>query len=113
ALSGTLQEKIAGRVVVKAYHQEAAEAALVEAQTARWRDRLIEMARIGGKLTALANVAVAIGGALILWIGVNDVLNERMTKGGLMAFYALAAMLFPPFRRLARTNETYQAARVS
>ena len=113
ALSGTLQEKIAGRVVVKAYHQEAAEEALVESQTARLRDWLIEKARIGGKLTALANVAVAIGGALILWIGGNDVLNERMTKGGLMAFYALAAMLFPPLRRLARTNETYQAARVS
>src|SRR2546422_1257726 len=113
ALSGTLQEKIAGRVVVKAYHQEAAEEALVESQTARLRDWLIEKARIGGKLAALANVAVAIGGALILWIGGNDVLNERMTKGGLMAFYALAAMLFPPLRRLARTNETYQAARVS
>ena len=113
ALSGTLQEKIAGRVVVKAYHQEAAEEALVESQTARLRDWLIEKARIGGKLTALANVAVAIGGALILWIGGNDVLNDRMTKGGLMAFYALAAMLFPPLRRLARTNETYQAARVS
>ena len=67
ALSGTLQEKIAGRVVVKAYHQEAAEEALVESQTARLRDWLIEKARIGGKLTALANVAVAIGGALILW----------------------------------------------
>src|SRR3989442_1494490 len=113
ALSGTLQEKIAGRVVVKAYHQEAAEEALVESQTARLRDWLIEKARIGGKLAALANVAVAIGGALILWIGGNDVLNERMTKGGLMAFYALAAMLFPPLRRLAKTNETYQAARVS
>jgi ABC-type multidrug transport system fused ATPase/permease subunit len=30
-----------------------------------------------------------------------------------MAFYTLAAMLFPPLRRLARTNETYQASRVS
>ena len=113
ALSGTLQEKIAGRLVVKAYHQEAAEEALVESQTARLRDWLIEKARIGGRLTALANVAVAIGGALILWIGGNEVLNDRMTKGGLMAFYALAAMLFPPLRRLARTNETYQSARVS
>ena len=113
ALSGTLQEKIAGRIVVKAYHQEAAEEALVESQTARLRDWLIEKARVGGKLTALANVAVAVGGALVLWIGGNHVLNGEMTKGGLMAFYALAAMLFPPLRRLARTNETYQAARVS
>jgi len=113
ALSGTLQEKIAGRLVVKAYHQEAAEEALVESQTASLRDWLIEKARVGGKLTALANVAVALGGALVLWIGGSHVLEGEMTKGGLMAFYALAAMLFPPLRRLARTNETYQAARVS
>jgi subfamily B ATP-binding cassette protein MsbA len=113
ALSGTLQEKIAGRLVVKAYHQEAAEEALVESQTASLRDWLIEKARVGGKLTALANVAIALGGALVLWIGGNHVLKGEMTKGGLMAFYALAAMLFPPLRRLARTNETYQAARVS
>ena len=113
ALSGTLQEKIAGRIVVKAYHQEAAEEALVESQTARLRDWLIEKARVGGKLTALANVAVALGGALVLWIGGGLVLDGVMTKGGLMAFYALVAMLFPPLRRLARTNETYQAARVS
>jgi len=113
AFSGTLQETIAGRIVVKAYHQEATEQARVESQTARLRDWLIEKARVGGRLTALANVAVAIGGALVLWIGGGDVLNGRMTKGGLMAFYALAAMLFPPLRRLARTNETYQSARVS
>src|SRR5207247_3762263 len=74
ALSGTLQEKIAGRIVVKAYHQERAEEALVESQTARLRDWLIKKARIGGRLAALANVAVAIGGALVLWIGGHGVL---------------------------------------
>ena len=113
ALSGNLQEKIAGRVVVKAFHQEGPEETLVTEQTGRLRDWLIAKARVGGRLTALANVLVALGGALVLGIGGLSVLNDEMTKGGLMAFYALAAMLFPPLRRLARTNETYQAARVS
>src|SRR6266850_2961061 len=113
ALSGNLQEKIAGRVVVKAFHQEGPEETLVTEQTGRLRDWLIAKARVGGRLTALANVLVALGGALVLGIGGLSVLNDEMSKGGLMAFYALAAMLFPPLRRLARTNETYQAARVS
>jgi ABC-type multidrug transport system fused ATPase/permease subunit len=113
ALSGNLQEKIAGQAVVKAFRQEVAEESLVSAQTARLRDRLMDKARLGGRLGALANVAVGLGGALVLWLGGLAVLNESMTKGGLMAFYALAAMLFPPLRRLARTNETYQASRVS
>ncbi len=112
-LSGHLQEKIAGAVVVKAFGQEAAESDRVERQTGRLRDRLIEKARVGGRLSAIANVTVALGGALVLWIGGSQVLDGSMTKGSLMAFYALAAMLFPPLRRLARTNETYQSARVS
>jgi ABC-type multidrug transport system fused ATPase/permease subunit len=113
ALSGNLQEKIAGALIVKAFHQERAEEALVGEQTGRLRDHLLQKARAGGRLTSFANVAVALGGALVLWLGGLAVLDGTMTKGDLMAFYALAAMLFPPLRRLARTNETYQASRVS
>lgn len=113
ALSGHLQEKIAGAAIVKAFVQEDAEAGRVEQQTGRLRDRLIDKARVGGALNAVANSTVAIGAALVLWIGGRDVLSGVMTKGSLMAFYSLSAMLFPPLRRLAKTNETYQAARVS
>ena len=113
ALSGNLQEKIAGAAVVKAFHRETAERELMEEQTGRLRDRLIDKARIGGRLTALAHVAIAFGGAMVLWIGGNAVLDGALTKGGLMAFYSLTVMLFPPLRRLAKTNETYQSARVS
>lgn len=113
ALSGHLQEKIAGAIIVKAFAQEAAESERVEAQTGRLRDRLIEKARWGGLLNAVANTTVALGGALVLWIGGRGVLAGEMTTGSLMAFYALSAMLFPPLRRLAKTNETYQSSRVS
>ncbi len=112
-LSGHLQEKIAGAAVVKAFHQETAEERRIAENTGRLRDHLIRKARIGGRLSAQAHVTVALGGALVLWIGGRAVLDGSLTKGGLMAFYALAAMLFPPLRRLARTNETFQAARVS
>jgi subfamily B ATP-binding cassette protein MsbA len=113
ALSGHLQERIAGAAIVKAFAQEEAESGRVEEQTGRLRDRLIEKARWGGLLSAIANTTVALGAALVLWIGGREVLAGTMTKGGLMAFYTLSAMLFPPLRRLAKTNETYQASRVS
>jgi len=112
-LSGHLQEKIAGAAIVKAFAQEEMESGRVEAQTGRLRDRLIEKAQWGGLLSAVANTTVALGAAMVLWIGGRDVLAGAMTKGGLMAFYSLSSMLFPPLRRLAKTNETYQASRVS
>ena len=113
ALSGHLQEKIAGAAIVKAFAQEEAESGRVERQTSRLRDRLIEKARWGGILNGVANTTVALGAAMVLWVGGREVLAGIMTKGSLMAFYGLSAMLFPPLRRLARTNETYQASRVS
>ncbi len=113
ALSGQLQEKIAGAAIVKAFGQEDAETSRVEQQSGRMRDHLIEKARLGGRLNAVANVTVAIGAALVLWIGGREVLDGTMSKGSLMAFYSLSSMLFPPLRRLSKTNETYQAARVS
>jgi len=112
-LSGHLQEKIAGAAIVKAFAQEEVESGRVEAQTGRLRDRLIEKAQWGGLLSAVANTTVALGAAMVLWIGGRDVLAGVMTKGSLMAFYSLSSMLFPPLRRLAKTNETYQASRVS
>lgn len=112
-LSGSLQEKIAGAAIVKAFGQEQAEGARLHDQTSRLRDRLIEKAQLGGKLSAVAHVTVALGGALVLCVGGYEVLSGALTKGGLMAFYALGAMMFPPLRRLAKTNETYQASRVS
>jgi subfamily B ATP-binding cassette protein MsbA len=113
ALSGHLQEKISGAVIVKAFAQEGAESDRVESQTGRLRDRLIEKARWGGLLNGVANTTVALGAAMVLWIGGQEVLAGLMSKGSLMAFYTLSAMLFPPLRRLAKTNETYQASRVS
>ena len=79
-LSGHLQERIAGIAVVKAFHQEAAEAARVSEQTAALRDWLLRKARAGGALRALANIAVALGGALVLWIGGLAVLDGSLTK---------------------------------
>ena len=112
-LSGHLQEKIAGAAIVKAFVQEDVESGRVEVQTGRLRDHLIDKARWGGLLSAVANTTVALGAAMVLWLGGREVLAGVMTKGSLMAFYSLSSMLFPPLRRLAKTNETYQASRVS
>src|SRR5262249_59134846 len=79
-LSGHLQEKIAGAAIVKAFAQEEVESGRVEAQTGRLRDRLIEKAQWGGLLSAVANTTVALGAAMLLWIGGRHVLARVMSE---------------------------------
>src|SRR5207249_6099883 len=59
-----------------------AEESLVTEQTGRLRDWLIAKARVGGRLTALANVLVAFGGALVLGVGGLRSEERRVGKGG-------------------------------
>jgi ABC-type multidrug transport system fused ATPase/permease subunit len=112
-LSGVLAERIAGAAVVKAFSAEDRERRRVARRGRKLRARMIERARLGGTLQATAQITVALGGALVLGAGGLAVISGAISKGELIAFYTLAAMLFPPMRRLARANEIYQSARVS
>jgi subfamily B ATP-binding cassette protein MsbA len=112
-LSGTLQEKVAGIAVVKAFAQEPRELEHFTGQSLALRDLMIERARWSGRLNGVAQFAVALCAALILYLGGLRAMGPGMTRGDLMAFYVLATLLFAPLRRLARVNETYQQAVVA
>ncbi|HJQ97840.1 MAG TPA: ABC transporter ATP-binding protein [Candidatus Polarisedimenticolaceae bacterium] len=112
-LSGNLQEKIAGIGVVKAFSQEGREQTVFEDLSADVRDNAVDRAHWSGKLNGAAQAAIALCAAFILWQGALYTMEPGMTRGQLMAFYMLAALLFAPLRRLARVSETYQNAMVS
>jgi len=112
-LSGNLQEKVAGIGVVKAFGQEPREQSLFEDLSADVRDHSVDRARWSGKLNGAAQAAIALCAAFVLWQGALYTMSPGMTRGQLMAFYILAALLFGPLRRLARVSESYQNAVVS
>ena len=112
-LSGNLQEKIAGIAVVKAFGQEPREQARFEQIAENLRGLEVERARWSGRVNGSTLSVVALCGALILCVGGRLTMEPGMTRGDLMAFYVLATLLFPPLKRLSRTNDVYQAAVVA
>ncbi len=112
-LSGNVQEKVAGISVVKAFGQEAREQHLFEDLSSGVRDNSVNRARWSGKLNGAAQASIALCAAFVLYQGALFTMKPGMTRGQLMAFYVLVALLFPPLRRIARVSETYQNAIVS
>jgi subfamily B ATP-binding cassette protein MsbA len=112
-LSGNLQEKVAGIGVVKAFGQEPREQELFERLSADVRDHSVRRAVWSGKLNGAAQASIALCAAFVLYQGALFTMKPGMTRGQLMAFYVLVALLFGPLRRIARVSETYQNAMVS
>ncbi len=100
-LFGDLKAKLDGTLVIKACAQEPAEIAAFAAQLEDAHGPRVLETRLGA---AFSNVSVLIGGvgtALVFAVGAFEVLQGRMTPGGVVATAALAGMIFGPVARLA------------
>ncbi len=113
AFSGRLQEVISGMPVVKSFNREAAEEQRAREQTGLMRRHQLRRALFSGQLAGWANGLIGLAAAIVLGYGSTLVLSGAMTRGQLVAFYTLAAFLFPPMRRLAQVNDVYQESMVS
>jgi len=96
ALSTTLQEDLAGMAVIKGYALEEIRHAGFARQSHRYLERALSLARARGALTPLFAVIGALGTLIVLWVGGREVIEGRMTLGGLVAFNAyLVYLSFP------------------
>jgi ATP-binding cassette subfamily B protein len=113
AFSGRLQEVISGMPVVKSFNREVAEEQRAAEQIGLMRRHQLRRALFSGQLAGWANGLIGLASAIILGYGSTFVLAGEMTRGQMVAFYTLAAFLFPPMRRLAQVNDVYQESMVS
>jgi ABC-type multidrug transport system fused ATPase/permease subunit len=98
---GNLKAKIDGSIVIKAHSREPDEDGdfafqLHDAHVPRVRESLFG--------AAFSNISVAIGGlgtAVVFAAGAWEVLDGRLTPGGVVSTAALAGMVFGPVSRLA------------
>jgi ATP-binding cassette subfamily B multidrug efflux pump len=99
ALTGTLQESLAGILVVKLFGRETFEQERVGRQSGMVLQANIETARIASLWMPYASVVMGVGTGLVLWIGGRNVIAGIISLGTLIGFTTYIQMLLRPIRQ--------------
>lgn len=108
-LSALLHETIQGNRVVKAFGMAGYESQRFEGENKRLRKLHMKAARIGAFTAPMTEVLSACGIAAVLWYGGESVFAGGRTSGGFLAFMTSLVLLYEPFKKITRTNNTVQA----
>jgi ATP-binding cassette subfamily B multidrug efflux pump len=95
-MSTAVQEDLAGIAVVKQYALEPRRHAAFAHQSQRYLDRSLRLVRARGTLTPLFALIGGVGTLIVLWIGGREVIQGRLSVGGLVAFNAYLVYLSWP-----------------
>jgi subfamily B ATP-binding cassette protein MsbA len=68
----------------------------------------MRVARIKAFTTPMIEVMAAFGVVAVIWFGASSVLTGGRTPGSFGAFFAAMLLVYEPFKRLSRTNNTVQ-----
>lgn len=112
-LTSYLVETLNGIETVKAFNSEDR----VQAKTDRLFVRLLKSVFKGGIISnvssSLTNSIATIGNLVIMWVGVINVLDGKMTLGSLLTFTALLVYFLDPIKNLINLQPQMQTAIVA
>ncbi len=105
-LNAMLHENVQGNRVVKAFGQEAYE----QGRFGEQNEKLFRIYMRTSVLRALPITEVLAGIAIagIIWYGGTSVIAKTRTQGSFVAFIVAVFLLYDPFKKLVRTNNTIQ-----
>src|SRR5215510_14151384 len=107
ALASHLAEVVRGVRLIQAF---GAEAQAQQSFNTRNRDALQSSLRVldlGARYGPLADVLLAVGAGLVLWLGVARVISGRMTVGVLLVVLSYLASMYSPVRSLTALASTF------
>lgn len=107
-LAVVLQETIQGNRVVKAFGMEDYERRRFNTELRRLFRLYMRVARIKSFTTPMIEVMAACGVVAVLWFGVASVMQGVRTVGSFAAFFTAMLLIYEPFKRLSRTNNSIQ-----
>lgn len=99
-MSAVLQENIAGVRVVRAFAREEHEIEKFSLESGRLMDDMMAAVRQWSFNFPFMSFIVSVATALVLWYGGHEVVDGRLTVGGLVAFNGYLVMLAWPVRTL-------------
>ncbi|MBI4358172.1 MAG: ABC transporter ATP-binding protein [Candidatus Omnitrophica bacterium] len=103
-ISGDLHEQFGAISTIQAFTQEEAEAREFKEQNERYLDTVLSNVHLQSIALGITGVLTALGPIFVLWFGVAEVWNGRLSVGTLLAFYAYVGMFYQPIQRLTELN---------
>jgi ABC-type multidrug transport system fused ATPase/permease subunit len=112
-LYALLAERLPALRVARAFNQEAAELARLDARLDAHAAAAVRGLRAGAAQAAVAAAAGGLGTAAVVAAGAGLAAAGRLSPGDLLTFYALTALLYAPAVRLAQFQAGWAAVRVA
>ncbi|MHB8465555.1 MAG: ABC transporter transmembrane domain-containing protein, partial [Acidimicrobiales bacterium] len=98
ALSGSVEETVAGMRVVKGFGAEAVFGDRMQGRADAVYDRAVAAAQVRSRHLPLLDLLPALSLVAVVWYGGHQVVAGHLTRGELVAFYAYVLMLINPLR---------------
>jgi ABC-type multidrug transport system fused ATPase/permease subunit len=99
-VTGRLTESLGGVRVVKGYHAEDSEARVFAAGAARLLQNVISSLTAQSLMSLASTAVLGVVGALIMYLGANQVHAGKLTPGGYMEYVMFLAFMIAPIAQL-------------
>lgn len=93
--------------VVQAFSRQRDETDRFRQQLDRTADAAIASLDVSARYSPISSIVLAIGTALVSWVGVLKVLNGELSLGTLLVFLSYLSSLYGPIRSLSRLVSTF------
>jgi ABC-type multidrug transport system fused ATPase/permease subunit len=108
-----LKQKLDGALVVKAHACEAAEVAGFASHMRALYEPRVRLDRLGTRFTSLSATISGVAVVAVFGAAAVEILDGRMTPGGVISTVTLAGLLFGPVTRLADLTNVFEQAATS
>ncbi|MEJ7901088.1 MAG: ABC transporter ATP-binding protein [Thermomicrobiales bacterium] len=104
-LASRLHETLSNMHLVQMFTQERQEEERLRKLNKHSLKTGMKATRLEGQLNQGVEISVAVGMALTIWVGANQVIQGRLTPGELLVFVTYMQSFYRPMRRLSRVAE--------
>ena len=109
-IQNILHESIAGNRIVKAFGMESWESSRFRGAARKLFRANLKSVAVQAISSPLMDIIGALAGALLLWVGRNQIKTGVMTAGAFIAFIIAVFRLYDPVRKMAFFNNSFQQA---
>ena len=112
-LASVVQESISSARTVKAFAREEFEEGRLDRESRETVDVTLQARRLKARLSTIVDLAIALGTALVLVVGVRWVIGGWLTAGDLLVFVLYLDKMYKPMKDFSKMSDTVSKASVS